>query len=99
MVAKRAGEKFKRIKCSTLAKLLNGLNFHESVYNWQGGDDNEESKEDIRKIPLSNNQYETESIYSMRTDNTQASAVTVATDQLGITVMNKLLLDSMIFIV
>lgn len=33
MVAKRKGEKFKRIKGSTLAKLLQETNNDESVYN------------------------------------------------------------------
>jgi len=33
MVAKRKGEKFKRIKGSTLAKLLQESNNDESVYN------------------------------------------------------------------
>jgi hypothetical protein len=33
LVAKRKSEKFKRIKCSTLAKLLQENNNDESVYN------------------------------------------------------------------
>lgn len=33
LVAKRKGEKFKRIKCSTLAKLLQENVAEESVYN------------------------------------------------------------------
>jgi hypothetical protein len=33
LVAKRKGERFKRIKCSTLAKLLQENNNDESVYN------------------------------------------------------------------
>ena len=43
LVAKRVSEKFKRIKPKTLAKLLNGINFTESVYNWNGA---EEAKEE-----------------------------------------------------
>jgi len=35
LVAKRASERFRRIKCSTLAKLLGGINFGESVYGWK----------------------------------------------------------------
>lgn len=79
LVAKRASEKFFRIKCSTLAKLLTGYNFGESVYNWNGEDGKEEFK-------LSEHAHDTESIYSMRTDATHLSTVTVTTDQLGITV-------------
>jgi len=67
LVAKRSNEKFHRIKCSTLAKLLNGLNFHESVYNWPGNEDNKE------EMKMSESKYETESIYSMISDATHVS--------------------------
>ena len=33
LVAKRKGEKHKRIKCSTLAKLMSESNYEESIYN------------------------------------------------------------------
>ena len=33
LVAKRKGEKYKRIKCSTLAKLMNEYQYEESIYN------------------------------------------------------------------
>ena len=33
LVAKRKGEKHKRIKCSTLAKLMTENNYEESIYN------------------------------------------------------------------
>jgi len=33
LVAKKKSEKFKRIKCSTLAKLLQEQTYDESVYN------------------------------------------------------------------
>ena len=46
LVAKRTNEKFRRIKCSTLAKLLNGYNPMESVYNWKG--QQEEGKEEFK---------------------------------------------------
>ncbi len=62
LVAKRASEKFRRVKTSTLAKLLNGVNFNESVYNWNGG---EEGKEEFKASDMIN---DTESIYSMRSD-------------------------------
>ena len=32
-MAKRKGEKYKRIKCSTLAKLMNEYQYEESIYN------------------------------------------------------------------
>ena len=75
MVAKRSSESFRRVKCSTLAKLLGGLNFGESVYNWNGN--GEESKEEFK---THDHISETESIYSMRTDATHVSSVTVATN-------------------
>lgn len=75
LVAKRSYEGFRRVKCSTLAKLLGGLNFGESVYNWKGN--SEESKEEFK---THDNISETESIYSMRTDATHMSSVTVATN-------------------
>jgi hypothetical protein len=37
LVAKRASEKYRRMKPSTLGKMLHGINFAESVYNWQEG--------------------------------------------------------------
>jgi hypothetical protein len=33
LVAKRKGEKHKRIKCSTLAKLMQETTYEESIYN------------------------------------------------------------------
>jgi len=38
LIAKRRNEKFKRIKCSTLAKLLAQQNVEESIYNLGQGD-------------------------------------------------------------
>ena len=35
-MAKRKGEKYKRIKCSTLAKLMNETQYEESIYNLNG---------------------------------------------------------------
>ena len=49
LVAKRVSEKFKRINPKTLAKLLNGINFTESVYNWKGGEEAKE-EENISKM-------------------------------------------------
>jgi hypothetical protein len=42
LVAKRKSEKFRRIKCSTLGKLLTEQNFDESIYKLNEGE--EESK-------------------------------------------------------
>ena len=78
LVAKRKNEKFRRIKCSTLAKLLTEQNFEESVYKLNEGE--EESK-----APSMAQAQDAESIYSVQTGVTQASAVTYATEQLGIT--------------
>jgi hypothetical protein len=36
-VAKRKNEKYKRIKCSTLAKLMNENQYEESIYNLNDG--------------------------------------------------------------
>lgn len=86
LVAKRASEKFRRIKGSTLAKLLNGFSFGESVYNWKGEGHEEEAKEEVKLSEIRSFQQDTESVYSMRTDTTQKTSVTVTTEQLGITV-------------
>ena len=37
LVAKRKGEKHKRIKCSTLAKLMTETHYEESIYNLNDG--------------------------------------------------------------
>lgn len=75
LVAKRANEKFRRIKGSTLVKLLNGINMGESVYNWKGAQNGEEEFKISDMM-----QNDNESVYSMRTDATQQTSVTVATD-------------------
>ena len=77
LVAKRKGEKFKRIKCSTLGKLLQEQTFEESIYKLGGDEENKE--------PSVVQAQDTESIYSHQTGVSQASAVTYATDMLGIT--------------
>ena len=93
-MAKRKNEKFKRIKCSTLAKMLQENNYEESIYNINNADsatmvngENMEPCNEESKMP-----DETESIYSVQTGVTQVSAVTYATDQLGITSDSKFLL-------
>ncbi len=74
LLAKRKDERFKRIKCSTLAKLLTEQNFEESIYNINKDEQ-----------PSEPDKVETESIYSSQTGVTQVSAMTYATDTLGIT--------------
>lgn len=71
-MAKRAGEKFFRIKYTTLGKLINGFDFHESVYNWP-----EEGKEETKSVM---GKMETESVYSMVSSQTVGSTVTVDTN-------------------
>ena len=80
-MAKKVNEKYRRIKNSTLSRMLNGINFNESVYGWKGA---EESKEEFKTT--GENFNDAESIYSMRTDTTHVSHVTCTTEQLGITV-------------
>lgn len=60
------------------------MSFNESVYNWKGGQ--EDGKEEFKASDMIN---DTESIYSMKSDTSRYSSITVATDQLGITVKYK----------
>ena len=103
LIAKRRNEKFKRIKCSTLAKLLReNINDDESIYQlnkigngpYAGGDS-------ISQVAGQHNQHQhlheehkgdAESIISHRTGVSQASAVTYATEMIGITANTTFLL-------
>ncbi len=85
IISKRRQETFKRIKRSTLAKMLEvGLELTqeipagESIYQRADGEENKQEN---------NAAAETESVYSMQSSMTRFSAVTYATDQLGITVI------------
>jgi centrosomal protein CEP41 len=84
LVAKRKFENFKRIKISTLYKLLDeqAAMTVESIYNM--GSDNPE--EENKAIP------DAESVYSVATNASQVSAVTYTTEQLGITSDTKYIL-------
>ena len=64
-MAKRNTEKFYRIKCSTLAKMLNGFNAAESVYDWKGQN---VGQEEFKVGPSTDRFNDTESIYSMVSD-------------------------------
>ena len=87
MVTKRKDEKFKRVKPSTLAKLLSEKNYSsESIYNLQEG--GEEVKEHMGHDIA-------ESVYSVNTMATGVSAVTYNTEQLGITSETSFLLLDM----
>ena len=76
-VARRKGEIFKRIKPTTLCKLLEQTPHQESIYRL-GRDDEEEGK-----VPVEDNA----SVYSAAQSTT--SAVTLATEQLGLTVRDR----------
>jgi centrosomal protein CEP41 len=76
-VARRKGEIFKRIKPTTLAKLLEQTTHMESIYRL-GREDDEEMK-----APMEDNA----SVYSAAQSTT--SAVTLATEQLGLTVKTR----------
>jgi centrosomal protein CEP41 len=84
LVAKRKFENFKRIKCSTLAKLLQEQTAMtaESIYNLGADGPEEENK----------NLPDSESVYSLATNASQMSAVTYTTEQLGITSDTKFIL-------
>lgn len=76
LVAKRKNEMFKRIKASTIVKLLNQTKETESIYNLGAGVANEDPK----------NMDENQSVVSSHTAMSQQSgitAVTYATDMLG----------------
>lgn len=78
VIAKKRKEVFRRIKCSTLAKLLTEQNFvQESVYALGDSPQKEE-------VP--NPAADNESVCSFQSGTSAVSAVTYATEQLGITV-------------
>lgn len=73
-MAKKGSEKFYRVKCSTLIKMMNGFNPAESVYDWKG----QEGQEEFKVSDMNN---DNESVYSMISDNkSQMSTVTVTTN-------------------
>ena len=102
MVAKRKSEKYKRIKCSTLAKLLSEMQYEESIYNLNGDSATQAGDMDpsIRGKPdgeslaglLGGGSADTKSMHSMQSNMTSVSAVTYATDALGITDQTSFLL-------
>lgn len=102
-MAKRKGEKYKRIKPSTLAKLMSEQSYEESIYNLHadgtsqmGADMDLVSRglgggkeESIAGLMGGGQAYDTKSVQSAMTS---VSAVTYATDALGITDQTSFLL-------
>ena len=74
-IVKRKSELFRRIKPSTMAKLLKATTNFESVYNFK--DQIAEADKEIS---------DTESIYSMKSNFSQFTMVTITTDQLNLNV-------------
>ena len=90
LVAKRKGEKYKRIKGSTLAKLMTEHNYEESIYNLNENMSDAQSQQESLGGLLAtghNNvaNSDTKSMASHRSDVTGVSAVTYATEMLGLT--------------
>jgi hypothetical protein len=83
-VSKRKTELFKRVKGSTIVKLLGESNNTESIYNLA-----EESGNNNENINTKSAARENESVYSYKTDltdmtsKTSVTAVTYATEMLG----------------
>lgn len=100
LIAKRRAEKFKRIKCSTLARLImQNSQGEESIYQLGQGDGMDSvsvvAGQNPYSLPPQQQQEEskdTQSNVSMRTGVSQATAVTYATDMLGITANTSFLL-------
>ena len=99
-MAKRKGEKHKRIKCSTLAKLMTENNYEESIYNLNenmsqmdmqsntgaGGGESIAGLLATGQNNAANSDAKSQvSAYSQQSNQTSDSAVTYATDMLGIT--------------
>ena len=84
LIAKRKGENFGRIKCTTLAKFLSEVHSEESVFGLmqQQSEDNKENWE---------TKSTTSSVMSVGAESV-SSAVTCTTDMLGITSDTKFIL-------
>lgn len=100
-MAKRKGEKYKRIKPSTLAKLMSEQSYEESIYNLHGDGASQTDmdlvsrglgggkEESMAGLMGGGQAYDTKSVQSAMTS---VSAVTYATDALGITDQTSFLL-------
>ena len=105
LIAKRRSERFKRIKCSTLARLLRESVAEESIYqlnrdgpvhpNEVQASDSVSQRGGIPGAAVGRpgeEHKDTESEYSKRTGVSVGTAVTYATDMLGITANTTFLL-------
>lgn len=104
LIAKRRSEKFKRVKTSTLAKLLGQQHVEESIYqlNKDGGHGEIHFSDSVSQTgPLiyggsvasrSPTRADAESVVSQKTGVSAVSAVTYATEMLGITAQTQFLL-------
>ncbi|CAD8186701.1 unnamed protein product [Paramecium pentaurelia] len=85
-IAKKRSELFKRIKCSTVFNYINENTEQETIYKL--ADQQQQEQEQLQ-------QFDTQSQYSQKTRFTeisQVSAITYATEQLGITDQSEFLL-------
>ena len=102
MIAKRRNERFKRIKGSTLARLLRESLAEESIYQLGRDGTDVQASDSVSQrggIPINGGaaaaqeeSKDTQSTYSVRTGVSQATAVTYATEMLGITANTTFLL-------
>jgi len=104
LIAKRRSEKFKRVKTSTLAKLLGQQHVEESIYqlNKNGGYGDIHFSDSVSQtgpikyepsmVSRSPTRADAESVVSHQTGVSAISAVTYATEMLGITAQTQFLL-------
>jgi centrosomal protein CEP41 len=90
LAAKRKGEKYKRIKCSTLAKLMTETSHEESIYKLNEAASQMDTasvgqEESLQGLLGQADTKSQVSMASLQSNATAVSAVTYATDQLGIT--------------
>lgn len=91
-LSKRKGELFKRLKGTTIIKLLSENNNKESIYNL--ANEHEEADYPNENVSVTARPEE-QSVYSYKTDvtaKTSVTAVTFATEMLGNLVLHNLLL-------
>jgi centrosomal protein CEP41 len=95
LIAKRRAEKFKRIKCSTLANLICQSNAEESIYQLGNNDGMDSVSVVAGQNPylMQKEEYkDNQSSVSVASAMSGATAVTYATDMIGITANTSFLL-------
>ena len=99
LIAKRRNEKFKRVKTSTLAKLLGQHQVEESIYQLNKDSQDVSASDSISQTgpqfgaeSVAGYKAETESVVSSKSMTSAVSAVTYATEMLGITANTQFLL-------